>query len=135
MNVILNVRETRWGRMLIVMIVVFAAVFGVSALLGDIPRHNCFWAIVVNSVAACGGVVLFVYAGLFKQSIPASYLQAALAVRLPLAVIGSGIVLYFVKVDAFWFVVWMAMLYIVVLIVEVLFFVKMLTGRSEVEKV
>jgi hypothetical protein len=135
MNVILNLRETRWGRMLIVMIVVFAAVFGVSALLGYIPRNNCFWAIVVNSVAACGGVVLFVYAGLFRQSIPASYLQAAHAIRLLLAVIGSGVVLYFVKVDAFWFVVWVVVLYIVVLIFEVRFFVKMLTGRSEVNKV
>jgi hypothetical protein len=135
MNVVLNLREIRWGWMLIVIVVFFAAVFGVSALLGDIPRNNCFWAIVINGVAACGSVAPFIYAGLFKQSVSECYLLAASLTRLLLAVIGSGVVLYFVKVDAFWFAVWVGMLYLTVLIWEVRFFIKMLTGRNEVNKV
>lgn len=135
MNVILNQREIRWGWMLIVIIVSFAAVFGASALLGEIARNNCFWAIVVNGVAACGGIVPFIYAGLFKSSVPAYYLLAASAIRLLLAVIGTGVILYFVKIDAFWFAVWVGMLYMAVLMLEVRFFIKMLTGRNEVDKV
>lgn len=135
MNVILNLREIRWGWMLIIIIVFFAAVFGASALLGEIARNNCFWAIVVNGVAVCGSVAPFIYAGLFKQSVSACYLLATSVIRLLLAVIGSGVILYFIKVDAFWFAVWVGILYLMVLVLEVRFFVKMLTGCNEVDKV
>ena len=121
--------------MLIVIIVFFVAVFGASALLGENARNNCFWAIIVNSVAACGGIAPFVYAGLFKSSIPAYYLLAASVIRLLLAVIGTGVILYFVKIDAFWFAVWVGMLYMVVLMLEVRFFIKMLTACNEVDRV
>jgi hypothetical protein len=135
MNVFLNLREIRYWRMLIIMIVVFAAAFGASALLGETARNNCFWAIVINGVAACGGIAPFIYAGLFKPSIPAYYLLAASVIRLLLAVIGTGVILYFVKIDAFWFAVWAGFLYMVVLMLEVRFFIKMLTGCNEVDEV
>jgi hypothetical protein len=135
MNVILNLREIRWGWMLIIIIVFFAAVFGASALLGESARNNCFWAIVVNGIAACGGIAPFIYAGLFKPSIPVYYLPAASVIRLLLAVIGSGVILCFVKIDALWFAAWVGMLYLAVLVLEVRFFIKMLTGYDEVDKV
>jgi hypothetical protein len=134
MNVILNLREIRWGWMLII-IVFFAAVFGVSTLLGESARNNCFWAIVVNGIAACGGIVPIIYAGLFKPSIPVHCLLAASVIRLLLAVIVSSVILYFVKIDALWFAVWVGVLYLAVLVLEVCFFIKMLTGRDEVDKV
>jgi hypothetical protein len=135
MNVILNLREIRCGWMLIIIIVFFAAVFGASALLGESARNSCFWAIVINGIAVCGGITPFIYAGLFKSSIPAYYLLAASVIRLLLAVIGTGVILYFVKIDAFWFAVWVGILYMVVLILEVRFFIKTLTGCNEVDKV
>ena len=134
MNIILNLREIRWGWMLII-IVFFAAVFGVSALLGESARNNCFWAIVVNGIAVCGGIAPLLYAGLFKPSIPVYFLPAAGVIKLLLAVIGSGVILYFVKIDALWFAVWVGVFYLAVLVLEVCFFIKMLTGRDEVDKV
>jgi hypothetical protein len=134
MNVILNLREIRWGWMLII-IVFFAAVFGASTLLGESARNNCFWAVVVNGIAACGGIAPIIYAGLFKPSIPVYCLLAASVIRLLLAVIGSSVILYFVKIDVLWFAVWVGVLYVAVLVLEVRFFIKMLTKLDEVDKV
>jgi hypothetical protein len=134
MNVILSLRKIRWGWVLII-IVFFAAVSGASTLLGEIAWNNCFWAIVVNGIAACGSIAPLIYAGLFKSSIPVYYLLAASVIRLLLAVIGSCVILYFVKIDALWFAVWVGVLYLAVLVLEVCFFIKMLTGRDEVNKV
>ncbi|MFZ0035250.1 MAG: hypothetical protein WAK60_09735 [Sedimentisphaerales bacterium] len=120
---------------MLIIIVFFAAVFGASALLGESARNNCFWAIVINGIAACGGIAPFIYAGLFKPSIPVYYLLAAGVIRLLLAVTGCGVILYFVKIDTLWFAVWVGMLYLAVLMLEVRFFIKMLAGCDEVDKV
>jgi hypothetical protein len=135
MNIILDLREIRWGWMLIIIIVFFAAVFGASALLGESARNNCFWAIVVNGIAVCGGIAPLIYAGLFKPSILRHCMLASSVIRLLLAVIGSSVILYFVKIDVLWFAVWVGILYLAVLVLEVSFFIKMLTGCDEVEKV
>jgi hypothetical protein len=121
--------------MLVVIVIFFAAVFGASALLGENARNNCFWAIIINGVAACGGIAPFVYAGLSGQPISAYYLLTASLTRLLLAAAGSGIILYFVKIDVFWFVMWAVMLYFVVMMLEVRFFVKILAECNEVDKV
>jgi hypothetical protein len=121
--------------MLTVVIVFFVAAFEAGTLLGEIARNNCFWAIVVNGIAACGGIAPVIYAGLFKPSVLRHCLLASSVIRLLLAVIGSSVILYFVKIDVLWFAVWVGILYLAVLVLEVSFFIKMLTRYDEVDKV
>jgi hypothetical protein len=113
--------------MLIIIVVFLAA----GILLGG----SCFWAVIVNCLAACGGIAPFIYARLFKPSVLGHCLLASGLIRLSLAVTGSGVVLYFVKIDVLWFAVWVVVLYLAVLVLEVCFFIRILTGFDEVDKV
>ena len=128
-----NLRKIRWGWLLI-LIVFFAAIFGISTLFGDNVRSACLWAIAVNGIAACGGIAPIIYARLFKPDVPAHYLLSVSVIRLLLAVTGSSIILLFVKIDVFWFAAWVTVLYLAVLVLEVCFFTKILTGRDKVDK-
>lgn len=132
MNV-LNPREIRCGRMFITIGVLFAAVFGAAALSGT--GQGCFWAIVVNGIAACGGIAPMIYAWLLKPSILGHCLLASSVIRLSLAVTGSIVILYFIKIDVLWFAVWVVALYLAVLVLEVCFFIRILTEFDEVDKV
>lgn len=134
MNLILNLRKIRWGWMLI-LIVFFAAIFGISPMFGDNARNSCFWAVVVNTIAACGGAAPVICAVVFKPVVPVYYLLVAGTIRLLLAVIASIIILLFVKIDTVWFAASAGILYAAVLVLEVCFFAKTIAGCDEADEV
>ena len=133
MNIILNLRKIRWGWLLVI-IVLFVTMFWISTLLGDDARNACLWAIVVNGLAAFGGIVPVVYAVLFRPSVPIYYVLATSVIRLLLAIAGSGAVLAFVKIDIFWFAAAMGILYAAILVSEACFIAVTVRDGSEVDK-
>jgi hypothetical protein len=114
-------------------IAVFAVAYGISILLGKDVRNSCFWAVVVNGIAGCGGIAPVIYAMSLKSFISVYYILSSSIIRLLLAVAGSGIILFFVKIDVMWFAAWVVILYLAVLIFEVGFAVQMMTKHDEVE--
>jgi uncharacterized membrane-anchored protein len=120
---------------MLILIVFFAAIFGISPMFGDNARNSCLWAVVVNTIAACGGAAPVIYAVVFKPVVPVYYLLAAGTIRLLLAVIASIIILLFVKIDTVWFAASAGILYAAVLVLEVCFFTKTIAGCDEADKV
>jgi hypothetical protein len=133
MNSIANLYKVKW-MWLSAVVVMFAIAYGVSVLLGEDARNSCFWAVVVNGTAGCGGIAPVVYAMLLRPSVSAYYVLTTSAMRLLLAVAGSGIILFFIKISMAWFAVWVVTLYLAVLIFEVGFVAQMLIKRDEVGK-
>ncbi len=125
-----DLRKIPWGWLLVIA-VVFAAAYLISFLFGDNARNSCFWAVVVNGAAALGAIVPVVCAVLLKPPVPVHYVFAANAVRLLLAIVGSGIILHFVKIDVLWFVVCVGTLYIAVLVLEACFVTQTLCKSDE----
>jgi hypothetical protein len=115
-------------------IAVFAITYGISILLGKDVQNSCFWAIVVNGIAGCGGIAPVIYAMLLKSSVSVYYILTSSVIRLLLAAAGSGIILFFVKIDVTWFATWVAILYLAVLIFEVSFAVQTITKRDGVDR-
>ncbi len=133
MNINSKLRRIRWG-WVVILAVFFALMFGVSALFGDSVRGACFWAIIVNAIAAGGGAAPVVYAVAFRPSVQAYYLLVAGTIRLLLAAAGSSIILIFVKVNVLWFVASVGIMYATVLALEVCFFVKTMAECDKADK-
>jgi hypothetical protein len=119
---------------LLAVITVFAIAYGMSILLGKDVQNSCFWAVVVNGIAGCGGIAPLIHAMSLKSSVSIYYVLTSSVIRLLLAVAGSGIVLFFMKIDVIWFATWVVILYLAVLIFEVSFAVQTITKRDEVDR-
>jgi len=117
-----------------VAITVLAIAYGISVLLGKDAQNSCFWAVVINGIAGCGRIAPVIYAMSLKSSVSIYYALTSSIIRLLLAVAGSGIILFFVKIDAMWFATWVAILYLAVLIFEVSFAVQTITKRDGVDR-
>ena len=133
MKVTLNLPKIRLWWMLTI-IVFFIAVVGISIPFADNAYNNCLSAIVVNAIAAAGGAAPVLYAVAFKTAVPVYFLLAASTIRLLLAIATSSIILFFVKIDTVWFAAQVGILYVAVLVLEVRFFVKMMTGSNKVDR-
>ena len=119
---------------ILTIVVFFIAAVAISIPFSDNAFNNCLSAIVVNAIAAFGGAAPVLYAVVFKPAVPAYLLIAAGAIRLSLAIIASSIILSFVKIDTMWFAVQVGILYTAVLVLEVRFFVKMMTESNKVDR-
>ncbi len=126
-----NFRKIRWGWLLIVALV-FTVAYGICFLFGGNARASCFWAITVNGTAALGGILPVIYAAFLRPSVPIYYVLASSVIRPVLAIIGSGIILAFVKVDIFWFAAETIALYTVVLVLESCFIISIIHSGGEV---
>jgi hypothetical protein len=133
MNNIATLYKIKWT-WLLAAITVFAIAYGTSILLGKDVQNSCFWAVVVNGIAGCGGITPVIYAMSLKSSVSIYYVLTSSVIRLLLAVAGSGIILFFMKIDMIWFATWAVILYLAVLIFEVSFAVQTITKRDEVDR-
>ena len=132
MKVTLNLPKIRLWWML-PLIVFFIAVVAISIPFAANAYNNCLSAIVVNAIAAGGGAAPVLYAVVFKKVVPGYFLLAASTIRLLLAITASSIILLFVKIDTVWFAAQVGILYVAVLVLEVRFFVKMITRSDKVD--
>jgi hypothetical protein len=117
-------------RYLLIIAAVFAFAMVFSAFLGGQQTKTCLWALIVNSVAVCAGLVPVVLSTLYKPSLYTLSILAAGVIRLLITAVGAVIILVFVEVGVLWFVAWLGFFYLVVLGAEVYFTVRRLSRQN-----
>jgi len=78
----------------------------------------------VSGIAGFGGFIPVIGARLTGKPISVEAVLSASAIRLLLIIVGLVIILFFVKVNLTWFVLWLAIFYIAMLAGEVCYAIK-----------
>jgi hypothetical protein len=103
------------------LITAVAAALAVSFLSGQEAVKSCLAAATISGLAVCISLIPKIYAAAYRPALLAFSGLAAGVLRLLLMLVGTIIMISFVKVNILWFVVWIGAFYPIILIRDITF--------------
>ena len=87
-------------------------------------------ALIVCVIAGLTALMPIIFAAAYNRDMLSVSALAAAVIRLLLMIAGSAIVIVFVKVDTLRFIIWAGVFYLVVLVLEVLFAIRVANSNN-----
>jgi len=116
-------------------IIIAVPALGVSSYLGADITRSCLWAVMVSVIAGSVGFAPVIYAARVYKSPPSVVsILAGITIRLLTMIAGTVSIIAFADINILWFVAWMGLFYIVILVMEACFVVRILKQYNQGNK-
>ena len=103
----------------LLLIVLAIAAYIVSLIIGADSSAGCLTAIIVTAIGGAAGLALAALGILRTGKHALALILTGSLIRLLLVMLGCVIILFFTKVNALWFVVWLVLFYAAILASEI----------------
>lgn len=112
-------------------VIIAAFALGFSYYIGAHAVVSCLWAITVNALAFAVSIIPFVfYSRRIDPQLQPAAILAVTVIRLLTIIAGLATIILFTNVNVLWFVLWVCLFYIVVLVMEACFAVRIINRHN-----